>query len=239
MDIQGNVKFGQGYWVDRFKPTSVPSTTIVTGGGGTTSTAFQRVTLSGSVNGINKVFTLPYAPTSGQLRLYLNGLNQTDGIDFTLADITITMTTAPNTGDNLVAYAGLTLTGAIDGVNIVFVLPIAPDPLILQVYRNGQLLIDGGNDFTLNGATITMVTAPAIGDSLVAYTNGTATKKIPSGVMNSSNKIFTLPSTPDSKQFQFFWNGLLQHELDDYTLVGNQITMTLAPSSGDNLVAYY
>ena len=241
MDIQGNQRFGQGYWIDRFKPASVPSTTIVSGGGGTTSTAFQRVTLSGAINSINKVFVLPYAPTSGQLRLYLNGLNQTDGIDFTLADTVITMTSAPSTGDNLIAYAGLTLTGAIDGVNNVFVLPVAPDPLILQLYKNGQLMTAEGNDFTLSGATITMTLAPNIGDLLIAYTNGTAKKETPSGILNSSNKVFTLVAAPDTKQLQFFWNGFLQFEGigNDFVLNGNQITMTLSPSSGDSLIAYY
>jgi hypothetical protein len=57
--------------------------------------------------------------------------------------------------------------------------------------------------------------------------------------MDGANKIFTFSSAPDSNQLQLFWNGFLQHELDDYILVGNQITMTIAPGIGDVLVGYF
>lgn len=62
-------------------------------------------TPSGSINGSNVTFTLANTPTSGTLRLYLNGVRQKSGAgnDYTLSTATITMTTAPVTGDVLIA----------------------------------------------------------------------------------------------------------------------------------------
>lgn len=87
---------------------------------GTTSITFQNVptsaglqsanfvdaeTPSGSINGSNTAFTLANTPTSGTLKLYLNGIRLVVGAgnDYTLTGAAITMTTAPVTGDSLVA----------------------------------------------------------------------------------------------------------------------------------------
>jgi hypothetical protein len=62
-------------------------------------------TPSGSINGSNTTFTLANTPTSGTLSLYLNGVRQKSGAgnDYTLSTNTITMTTAPISGDVLIA----------------------------------------------------------------------------------------------------------------------------------------
>jgi hypothetical protein len=62
-------------------------------------------TPSGSINGSNVTFTLAVTPTSGTLKLYLNGVRQKSGAgnDYTLSTNTITMTTAPVSGDVLIA----------------------------------------------------------------------------------------------------------------------------------------
>lgn len=62
-------------------------------------------TPSGSINGSNVTFTLANTPTTGTLRLYLNGVRQKSGAgnDYTLSTATITMTTAPVSGDILIA----------------------------------------------------------------------------------------------------------------------------------------
>jgi hypothetical protein len=54
---------------------------------------------SGSVNGTNKVFTVAHAPLTGKDQVYLNGILQTRGSDYTISSSTITFTTAPATGD--------------------------------------------------------------------------------------------------------------------------------------------
>jgi hypothetical protein len=62
-----------------------------------------------------------------------------------------------------------TPTGAINGANTTFTLVATPVANSEQVFLNGLLLEPGaGNDYTISGATITMLTAPATGDRLKA-----------------------------------------------------------------------
>jgi len=62
-----------------------------------------------------------------------------------------------------------TPTGTINGVNVTFSLAATPVVGSEQVFLNGLLLEPGaGNDYTISGATITMLTAPATGDRLKA-----------------------------------------------------------------------
>ena len=58
---------------------------------------------TGAPNGILVTFTLANTPTSGTLRLYLNGVRQAPTSDYTLATATITMVVPPATGDTLLA----------------------------------------------------------------------------------------------------------------------------------------
>lgn len=58
-------------------------------------------TPSGTINGSNTTFTLANTPTSGTVKLYLNGVRQKSGAgnDYTITTNTITFTTAPVSGD--------------------------------------------------------------------------------------------------------------------------------------------
>lgn len=58
-----------------------------------------------------------------------------------------------------------TLTGAIDGANKLFALPITPK--VLQLFRNG-IIQDPSSDYKLSANRITMTAAPAPGDKLIA-----------------------------------------------------------------------
>jgi hypothetical protein len=58
-------------------------------------------TPSGTINSSNVTFTLANTPTAG-LKVYLNGIRQRLTTDYTLATATITFTTAPSTGDNII-----------------------------------------------------------------------------------------------------------------------------------------
>lgn len=60
-------------------------------------------TPSGSINGSNTTFTLANTPTTGTVKLYLNGVRLKSGAgnDYTISTTTITMTTAPVSGDVL------------------------------------------------------------------------------------------------------------------------------------------
>lgn len=81
--------------------------TYVQDGSGTLSTSnfVTEETPSGSINGSNTSFTLANTPTAGTLKLYLNGVRLKSGAgnDYTLSTATITMTTAPISGDVLIA----------------------------------------------------------------------------------------------------------------------------------------
>ena len=57
--------------------------------------------LTGTINGTNAVFTLPSAPRSGTLMLYVNGLLMREGGDYTRSGATVTFLAGavPETGD--------------------------------------------------------------------------------------------------------------------------------------------
>jgi len=68
------------------------------------STVFvTRETPSGSVNGSNTTFTLAFTPIAGSEELYLNGMMMEPGAgnDYTISGATITMLTAPTTGEKI------------------------------------------------------------------------------------------------------------------------------------------
>lgn len=81
--------------------------TYVQDSSGTLSTSnfVTEETPSGSINGSNVTFTLANIPTSGTLALYLNGIRLRSGgtNDYTISNNIITMTTAPISGDSLLA----------------------------------------------------------------------------------------------------------------------------------------
>ena len=60
---------------------------------------------SGAINGSNTTYTISVTPTTSTLSLYLNGmlLRSGAGNDYTITTNTITMTTAPVSGDVLIA----------------------------------------------------------------------------------------------------------------------------------------
>lgn len=83
------------------------SVTYVQDTSGTLSTSnfVTEETPSGTINGSNTSFTLANTPTSGTLRLYLNGVRLKSGAgnDYTLSTNIITFTTAPISGDVILA----------------------------------------------------------------------------------------------------------------------------------------
>lgn len=135
-------------------------------------------------------------------------------------------------------------SGAIDGVNVTFVLAFTPTPATsLELYQNGLLLVEGLH-YTLAGATITTSVAPSVGDNLVAFYRKTAfnfaDNETPAGTIDGVNVTFTLAHSPSpTGSLQLYQNGLLLIQGTHYTLAGSTITLSVAPSVGDNLDAYY
>lgn len=64
-------------------------------------------------------------------------------------------------------------------------------------------------------------------------------REIPTGLVNSSNTVFTLGHTPTAGTEQIFLNGLMQTIATDYTISGGVITFLSAPITGDLIRVNY
>ena len=82
--------------------------------------------------------------------------------------------------------------------------------------------------------------------NLRATTSGTATgdyiaNEIPSGLVNSSNTVYTLANTPDAGTVTVHLNGMLQTpgSGNDYLLSGSTITFNKAPRTNSEILVNY
>jgi hypothetical protein len=97
----------------------------------------------GTIDGSNRVFSLPSIPVGSSLRVFYNGLLQRPGVDYTSAGTGLTTTFAPSTGSTLCVL----MRKATDGTPLYFdaVVPtvsgsnlVLPDaPISIELYRNG------------------------------------------------------------------------------------------------------
>lgn len=144
-------------------------------------------TPAGSMNGVNRFFSLSAQPaTPGSLHLFRNGILLKQGAGYTLSGSVITMDAAapPLATDTLLAWYRLassgadtvqfseseTPAGAVDGTNPTFSLESSPIPArSLQMFRNGVLQKEG-LDYTSAGNILTFlpVAIPQPGDVLQA-----------------------------------------------------------------------
>ena len=103
-------------------------------------------------------------------------------------------------------------------------------------------------DYVQSGTTITMNGATSTGDSVFAvYLKQTGSEitpsitaafgEVPSGVINGTNRTFMLTVSPIVNSLTLIKNGVFQTPNVDYTLSGQTITFTLAPTVGDGLDA--
>lgn len=73
-----------------------------------------------------------------------------------------------------------------------------------------------------------------------AGTQSIVDNEVPSGLVNSSNTVYTLASTPATNSLMLYKNGVrLKGGGADYTLSGNTITFVTAPATGAVLLADY
>jgi len=154
------------------------------------SSQVKNETPGGLINGSNVNFTTASDYQTGSLRVYLNGQRLTGGgADYTEVSSGFTMITAPITGDvllvdydtNTTAFAtGSTsfvynelVNETPNGVIVVFTVDNAYVAGTTQVFRDGQLMRPGGEDYTETtpaSGIITFVTAPTTGSIiLVTY----------------------------------------------------------------------
>lgn len=75
--------------------------------------------------------------------------------------------------------------------------------------------------------------------------NGTASylfrdNIVPTGTIDGSNKVFTVPDTPDpALSLRIYLDEEYQHPTDDYTLSGVTVTFVVAPATGKKMRAFY
>lgn len=129
-----------------------------------------------------------------------------------------------------------TPSGAINGSNTIFTIAQEAASGSEHVYLNGLLI----TTYTLVGTTLTLTSAPLIGDTLLidywlTLPTTAIVREVPAGVINGSNTIF---NTANDMYAERVWkNGLLQH---NYTVTPvNQINFITAPISGDTLLVSY
>lgn len=97
-------------------------------------------------------------------------------------------------------------------------------PQLRPATKYEMRIIGPYTSFELGGSTSTSTNTYSV---FAEYT--------PTGTMNGTNLVFTIPVVP--AEMQLFYNGIYQVETTDYTLTGTSITMTVAPVSGDTLRA--
>ena len=131
------------------------------------------------------------------------------------------------------------------GSGLNYTLAHAPDPAeSLVLVLNGSTLTQG-QDYTLSGANITMVSDPGSGNFQAWYRYGSggasanfADSETPSGSLTGT--AFMLAHAPSpALSLELVLNGLTLTQGQDYTLSGNAITMNYAPGSSSNFQAWY
>lgn len=124
-------------------------------------------TVSGVIDGVNKIFTVPNIIGSA-INLVLANSSYQFGVDYTFSNNTITMTVAPDLSlankpfwfaySSSTAILTETVSGTINGSNITFTVPTTIINAIQLVLGNS--LYQYGIDYSFSGNTITMTTAP-------------------------------------------------------------------------------
>jgi len=206
--------------------------------------------VSGSTTGTGRSLFGGDVVVSGSLRS-AHGLTGSltklyDGTDYLIAGSNVTLMTSSNGSITISATSGVDLSGYASLSGATFT-----GPLIATAGLTGSLttLPDGLTPYLIGGSGIQVSTGSS-GQVQVSFTGsaqpGTiidlAMNVIPTGTMNGSNAIFTFPDNTIEQDTLMLWlNGQLLTKNDDFTLAGNQVTLTAAatPQSGDVLRAMY
>ena len=136
---------------------------------------------SGSIDGMNMVFTVLHEPVDKNFMLFQNGRLLSEGMtkDFVLSGSTISMMTAPLTCDSLMSsYLMATImytwnevpSGTIDASSRDFYLEYTPISGTLMLFFNG-IMTTKDRDYTLTGAHIALTSSftTNIGDQMLAF----------------------------------------------------------------------
>lgn len=204
----------------------------------------------GGSNGVNTEFTLNNKPNEYTLRVYLNGVRQHPN-SYSVVDKTVIFNDPPWAGDMVQVFyeiykpseniGGEVPTGTIDGSNTNFTLTETPDPASINVYLNG--ILQSSSAYVINGNVVTLNEAPYTGDYIIidyktdSAPANTGFNQSPTGLVNGTNTVFTLPVSPT--KVMVYLNGVRQLENTHFTHSGDTITFSEAPYSGDWIIVDY
>jgi hypothetical protein len=126
--------------------------------------------------------------------------------------------------------------------------------IIVNFFKPARCLLDsvyalGGMDYSISGNTAALTVAPKSTDSFIAWGTyaGTGTAPnyadyvTPTGLVNGSNTVFTLPQAPSPAASLRLYRGwqVLKPGGVDFTLSGATITYTIAPAPTATHLAFY
>lgn len=228
--------------------------------GGTGDQQQYRIQPTGTIDGVNTVFTLPSVPISNTEEIYVNGIIQLPD-DYTLSGATITFDNPPQTSasftDKIEVFYDVTgsgntprywviPSGAVDGVNTDFTLPETPITDSERVYVNQgltmQIKATGSplqGDYIMSSPTVIRFIAgvPQTGDTIYVFYDVAGTRprhrfrQIPTGAINGVNRIFRLPEAANANTERVFVNSILQFPTADYSFItADRIEFTSAPT---------
>lgn len=235
--------------------------------GGVSGTAATSNTFT--ANGTNTVFAMGSAPTAGSTPVVtVNGVTKVQGVDYTISGQTITFTSPPVAG----AVILVTYTAAVsggggggagssgtdpgswtydiftgDGATPSFVLKAPPGNLaVLAVSVNGLTKLPG-TDYLLSGQTVTFLTPPANGTSILIRYGATLPATAVSVVQEfrtatAAQTLFNLTSTyqPGTSTMLVYVNGLILIPGVDYTETSAaSVTINIPLLLGDAVLFVY
>lgn len=222
-------------------------------------TTVESDVLSGTIDGANTVFTLPYAPI-GTFFLFSNNIWQ-NPTDYTVLGNEITFTVAPALGSTppyaiyrrasnvgFPAPIGEVPSGIIDGSNRDYVLSGACQDDDSLIFVTNGLTLYKDTDYTLTGPNIRTTYPLALGttiysyrDAIFPYVPGLKLVIEPlSGVVDGVNVDFTTSSPMIYPQGAFAGlNGVIAYGGFDFSVSGVTMTFVTPPTIGTKLYVFY
>lgn len=214
--LKGNERLDKSaiHGLDEWLETNISKT------GGKPVTVFGARGTHLYIDGVKKglVNTLNFAAGNGMTLAY----SKENGLD------TLTFVSTGGGGSGGGTLAKQLVSGIIDGSNLVFTVPTAFVGKSIIILDSQTFVQD--LDFTISGTTITYITAPAsdhiaanhyliCGGSLEAA--AWAFDQTPTGTVNGSNTVFTLPASP--LQVVVYSDGVRAIPGTDYNISGATI----------------
>jgi hypothetical protein len=208
-----------------------------------------RPTTDYGVSGLN--LTMAFAPATNAtlLIVFRSGTSIPLYFDSILPTVSGSNLTFPETPVSIELYKnGILQSGGLNASQLSAL------EIIVNFFKPARCLLDsvyalGGKDYSISGNTAALTVAPKSTDSFIAWGTyaGTGTAPnyadyvTPTGLVNGSNTVFTLPQSPSPAASLRLYRGwqVLKPGGVDFTLSGATITYTIAPPPTATHLAFY